>query len=178
VDRWKFREDPNLTEAEKDDLVRERLRARYEEVRKAASNYQIRRERAKKLKSMKKYMFGKFLLRVPRFSEDLFKDIPLPQSYAKPFDKSNAKPIHIERRIYGQDLSGDMIPMRSIQAHAIKGAHPRKKGGFLHALSPFPAEKIPLLGRLPGMHHYESIDTEPPASENVVDEDAAENSNA
>jgi len=154
VDRYYFKEDPNLTDEEKDALVRERFRARFEEARLAASNYQIRKERALKLKSMKKYMFGKFHLRVPQFSEDLFKDVPLPESFAKSYDKRHAEPVRITRRVYGQVLKGDMIPTREIQVRTdskpgstrgffgsvVKGA-----GGVTNVAS-LTAAKVPLLG--------------------------------
>lgn len=168
VDRYYFgKEDPNLTDEEKDALIRERFRARYEEARLAASNFQIRKERAAKMRSMKKYMFGKYHLRVPQFSEDLFKDVPLPQSFAKSFHGRNAEPIRITRRVYGQNLSGDMIPKREIQARTeekddVENPNSLTRGtkrvtGKIKGSVTTTAEKIPLLGRLRGKRRYDSV---------------------
>jgi len=130
VDRYYFREDPNMTDEEKDEAVRQRLHERFEEAKKAASFFQIRREKALKIKAFSKYMFGKFLVRVPRMSKDLYKDTPLPVSYAMPYKKLEPKqmPIKIDKRIYGQALSGDMIPVREIQSHNSKVSHERHDG--------------------------------------------------
>lgn len=172
VDRYYFgQEDQNLTDAEKDAIVKERLRARYEEVKMAASHYQLKRERALKLKSMKKYMFGKFLLSLPRLSEDLYKDYPLPESYAKYYDKNTAESINIVRRVYGQNLSGDMIPKREIQASSgeekqsprstMRGLFRRTKNETENS-----EEKTPLLGRLRGTRRYDGI---APVTENAAE---------
>lgn len=119
VDRWYFREKPGLTDAEKDAIVRQRLRTQVESAVLAAANYQIRKERTKKLKDMTKYLFGKFTLSVPRFCEDNFRDKPLPESYADPHDPDRYPPVTIAERVYGQRLSGDMIPKREVQVEAL-----------------------------------------------------------
>jgi hypothetical protein len=116
VDRFYFRDKPNMTEEEKEAMIKERLRLRYVKTVEAASNYHVKSERAVKLKAMKKYMFGKYLIRVPRFREALYQDIPLPESSATPYVESDADAIVFTDRKYGQNLSGDMVPQRDIQA--------------------------------------------------------------
>lgn len=60
VDRYYFKKHPtDMTDAERDEFVRKRLRSRYEEALLSATTFQIRRERAVKMQSMTKYMFGK-----------------------------------------------------------------------------------------------------------------------
>lgn len=115
VDMKYFAEDPDLTDEQRDKRIRKRVEERYEAVIHAAAEYQMRKERIIKLRSMSTYMFGHFHLRVPHFNEELFSVAPLPQSFARPYDASSAPPIHIVDRKYGQRLEGDMIPMRDIQ---------------------------------------------------------------
>jgi hypothetical protein len=112
VDHMYFKTDPNLSDDERDIILRQRLRSRYAEVVQSATNYFQRKERALKLASMKKYMFGQYSVRVPQFCEDLFDDIPLPSSSCYPYDPSISTPIEIKKVIYGQTLKGDMIPQR------------------------------------------------------------------
>jgi hypothetical protein len=125
VDKKYFAERPDLTDAERDELIRARVNARYEAVKHAATQYQIRKERILKLKSMSTYMFGRFHLRVPRFNEDLFSVAPLPQSFAEPYSQSKAGVVRVVDRKYGQRLEGDMIPRRDIQV--AKEGHARKE---------------------------------------------------
>jgi len=78
----------------------------------------IKRENAAKLKAMKKYMFGKFIIRVPVLKEDRYRDTPLPASVAVPYkpDKLPLSEVAMQeagynrKRIPGQHLVGDMIP--------------------------------------------------------------------
>jgi len=120
VDRKYFQEKPGMTEAERDEIVRERVREKYKAVLDAATDYRVRKERALKLRSMTKYLYGKYQLRVPRFSEDLFKDTPSPESYSEYFDEAKTPPTEIAERRYGQALLGDMIPVREIQARELE----------------------------------------------------------
>ena len=78
----------------------------------------IKRENASKLKAMKKYMFGKFITRVPVLKEDRYRDTPLPDSTAVPY-KPELLPLsevamqeagYNRKRVPGQHLVGDMIP--------------------------------------------------------------------
>lgn len=148
VDYYYFREDPKMSDHDRSKARRERIKGRYAAVMTAATNFQIRKERALKLKSMKKYMFGRFLLRVPRFMEDAVVDYPLPESHAEPWKET--KKIVLTGRKYGQALKGDMIPVREIQDEG----RPKtaKKGRFwrpgtkLGAIVGSKTEKDPLLG--------------------------------
>jgi hypothetical protein len=65
VDRCYFKKHPtDMTDAERDEFVRKRLRSRYEEALLSATTFQIRRERAVKMQSMTKYMFGKHVSKI------------------------------------------------------------------------------------------------------------------
>jgi hypothetical protein len=91
---------------------------RQELTSKAASENRIKRENAAKLRDMKKYMFGKFISRVPTIKADRYRDVPLPESQAVPY---KPKPLSLAQlamkeagykrtRLPGQHLEGDMIP--------------------------------------------------------------------
>jgi C2 domain len=77
------------------------------------------RESATKLKVMKKYMFGKFAMRIPILKQDRYIDLPLPESSATPFKEKEFSLAELameeagyhRTRIPGQTLVGDMIPM-------------------------------------------------------------------
>lgn len=82
------------------------------------SEARIKRENASKLKAMKKYMFGKFITRVPVLKEDRYRDVPLPDSTAVPY-RPELLPLsevamqeagYNRKRVPGQHLVGDMIP--------------------------------------------------------------------
>jgi hypothetical protein len=124
IDHKYFKTDPNLSDAERDKILSQKLRNRYEEVVLSATNYFQRKERALKLASMKKYMFGQYSVRVPQFCEDLFDDIPLPSSSCFPYDPSEHKAIQIQKVIYGQTLKGDMIPARESEMASSMKAKP------------------------------------------------------
>jgi hypothetical protein len=124
VDRKYFKADPNLSDAERDKILSQKLRNRYEEVVLSATNYFQRKERAMKLASMKKYMFGQYSVRVPQFCEDLFDDIPLPSSSCYPYDPSQHEPLQMKNVIFGQTLKGDMIPVRESEMAASSKAKP------------------------------------------------------
>jgi hypothetical protein len=118
VDIYYVREIESLTE---DDIAKQKHTAR--ELRKlattaAVSKARVKRENAAKLKAMKKQMFGKFITRVPVLKEDRYKDIPLPDSMATPYQP---EPLPLSElamqeagyhrtRLPGQHLTGDMIP--------------------------------------------------------------------
>mmetsp|Transcript_14204 Transcript_14204/g.34245 ORF Transcript_14204/g.34245 Transcript_14204/m.34245 type:complete len:1271 (+) Transcript_14204:143-3955(+) len=67
-------------------------------------------ERNQKMADLKRYLFGKYLVRVPIFKEERFPTVFLSSSKAEPYDKENAPPVNIVRHINGQFLSGDMVP--------------------------------------------------------------------
>jgi hypothetical protein len=64
-----------------------------------------------------------------------FTDIPLPTLYAEAYDPDTATPVTITERKFGQNLSGDMIPVREVQAAEVEkestGSSESKKRGFL-----------------------------------------------
>ena len=83
-----------------------------------ASKARQDREEAAKLKVMKKYMFGKFGMKIPVLKEDRWRDVPLAESSATPY---NAKSLSLAElamqeagynrtRLPGQSLTGHMIP--------------------------------------------------------------------
>jgi hypothetical protein len=84
----------------------------------AAKEARIKRENTTKLKAMKKYMFGKFSVKVPVLKEDRYCDVPLPDSSAIPYDPkptplselAMAESGYHRTRLVGQHLVGDMIP--------------------------------------------------------------------
>jgi C2 domain len=166
VDRRYFMEDPNLTEEEREEVVREKIRARYQAALESGMNVQISRERALKLQAMKKFMFGQYLLRVPRFIEDPFMDHPAPESYATPINVGVEDPIRIVGKKYSQNLDGDMIPKRQIQASQTVKA---KRGAGQKGLIPKLAVKVPGAERIPllGMHPSGS-QTDSETSDNSV----------
>lgn len=84
----------------------------------AAGKARIKREDARKLKAMKKYMFGKFIAKVPVLKEDRYRDIPLPSSSAVPYqtkalglsELAMQEAGYHRKRVPGQHLVGHMIP--------------------------------------------------------------------
>jgi len=84
----------------------------------------IERENAQKLKDMKKLMFGKFIMKVPVFKEDRWRDTPLPQSKAEPYIPKSLALAELAMqeagyhriRVPGQHLEGDMIPTIQVKA--------------------------------------------------------------
>jgi hypothetical protein len=83
-----------------------------------ASQARQKREDAAKLKVMKKYMFGKFGIKVPVLKEDRWSDRPLPESSATPYSAKSLSLAQLamqeagynRTRIPGQNLIGNMIP--------------------------------------------------------------------
>ncbi len=90
----------------------------------AASKARVIREDAAKLKVMKKYMFGKFAMRIPILKQDRYPDIPLPESTATPFMQKEFSLAELamqeagyhRTRIPGQTLVGDMIPTIAVDS--------------------------------------------------------------
>jgi hypothetical protein len=88
----------------------------------AAKRARIIREDAAKMRDMKKFMFGKFAMKIPLLKEDRYRDRPLPQSSAMPH-KTKAFTLaelamqeagYNRTRLPGQNLIGDMIPSVSL----------------------------------------------------------------
>lgn len=101
-------------ERKKEDLA-QKFHARYDMLIGESLARKLRKESALKMKDMKKYMYGKFLMRVPVYKEERFFDDPNPESFAEPFDGSKFGEIHVVARKYGQMLKGDMIPERYVR---------------------------------------------------------------
>jgi hypothetical protein len=84
----------------------------------AASQARQVRENAAKAKQMKKYMFGKFAMKIPVIKEDRYTDRPLPESSATPYQHKALSLAELamqeagynRTRLTGQNLAGDMIP--------------------------------------------------------------------
>eukprot|EP00536_Pseudo-nitzschia_multiseries_P008187 jgi/Psemu1/197457/e_gw1.204.74.1 len=72
----------------------------------------IYRENAMKMKDMKRYMFGKYLMRVPILKEERFPSVPAISSSSVPYN-AHPRPVNVVRRIHGQRLWGDMVPYRA-----------------------------------------------------------------
>jgi len=105
-----------------EDRIEEKEKAR--KMRKVVFKKQIeeartQKEKAKKLKQMKRYIFGKFIAKVPVLKEDRHWDVPLAESSAtlyKPKPLPLAEVAMMEAgyhrvRLPGQQLEGDMIPV-------------------------------------------------------------------
>lgn len=112
VDIFYVRKLENLSAEERKAGLQMSFQERYHLILEQSLRRKVNRERALKLQVMKKYMFGKFLMRVPIFKEELVWDDPLPASTATPYDESLAETIVIPHRKWGQQLVGDMIPTR------------------------------------------------------------------
>jgi hypothetical protein len=90
--------------------AKEKLRIKYQQLVEARRSRQIKREDALKLNSMKRYMFGKYIVGVPRFREDRYYDWPLYPSHASPHVVT--VPPKIASSFHGQHLELHMIPER------------------------------------------------------------------
>jgi len=107
-----------LTEEELHEKKEQDRQARQLETMTAVAGARIKREDQAKLKAMKKYMFGKFITRVPVLKEDRYRDLPLPESTAEPFrpppvamsELAMADAGYKKIRLPGQHLVGVMIP--------------------------------------------------------------------
>jgi hypothetical protein len=139
VDRYYFRERPGMTDEEREAEIRRRIDLKYEIVTKAAFDFQVKKERAIKLRSMKRYLYGKYIVRVPAFNTNRYVDSPLPESFAKPVSSKTAPVVNITGRKYGQILKGDMIPVRELQQEAAESTKTKDTGG--KALS-FPLRQL------------------------------------
>jgi hypothetical protein len=128
ADRYYVRERPDMTDEEREAEIRRRIDLKYESVTRAAFDFQVKKERAIKLRSMKRYLYGKFIVRVPAFNTDKYVDSPLPESFAKPVSTKTAPMVNITGRKYGQILKGDMIPMRELQQAAAVTKNNNKGG--------------------------------------------------
>jgi hypothetical protein len=99
-----------LAKRSKGEVLADRIKTRGLGVVLAKRARMIRREDAMKLKALKRYMFGKYIARVPRFKEYRFRDVPLQVSTAVPCGGGPGSKYHISSRRHGQHLVGHMIP--------------------------------------------------------------------
>jgi hypothetical protein len=90
----------------------------------AANRARQVRETTTKMKVMKKYMFGKFAMRIPILKQDRYVDTPLAESSATPYKEKEFTLAELamkeagynRTRVPGQTLVGDMIPLISGEA--------------------------------------------------------------
>jgi hypothetical protein len=112
-----------LTEDELEQKKKREREERYQQTMTAVSVARLKREEKKKLKDMKRFMFGKYITRVPVLKEDRYRDLPTPESHAEPYRPG---PILMSElamqdagynkiRLPGQHLVGDMIPLVETQ---------------------------------------------------------------
>jgi len=110
-----------LDDFTEEDLKEQRLKSREQRrlaTAAAISEARIKRENAMKLKAMKRYMFGKYISRVPVLKEDRYVDHPLLDSYAVPYKPAPLPLAEVamqeagynRTRLPGQHLVGSMVP--------------------------------------------------------------------
>jgi hypothetical protein len=118
IDIYYVRKIKPLTPEEEEEKKRRERELRNQRTKVAVSEARIKREKKIKLKEMKKYMFGKFIVRVPILKEDRYRDLPLPESSAQPY-RPDPRPLselamqdagYKKIRVHGQQIVGDMIP--------------------------------------------------------------------
>lgn len=120
VDKYYFQKKVAATEDEDtDEAIRKRIKERYSSALESATNFRIRKENALKLKAMKRFCFGKFLIENPVFNEDLYWDTPLPESSATPC--TDPPVFNIAEKRFGQKLTGDMVPEREVHMNGKHG---------------------------------------------------------
>lgn len=107
-----------MTDEELNEEIKRQFQAKHLKALETSTKVQVRKEGALKRKALSTWLFGQYHLRVPRFTEDLFPDIPLPSSFAVPTKPHEAPPVNIIERVYGQNLYGDMIPRRELQVES------------------------------------------------------------
>jgi hypothetical protein len=109
-----------------EDVTRKELQERLERrlaTTEAASRARQKREDAAKQKQIRKFMFGKFGMKVQCLNMDRFCDRPLPESSATPYKPKPFATLaelamqeagYHRTRLPGQNLVGDMIPIVSV----------------------------------------------------------------
>ncbi|KAL3921597.1 MAG: hypothetical protein SGILL_002669 [Bacillariaceae sp.] len=110
-----------LPETEEQQKVREQAEKMKRKLAttEAANKARQTRENTTKMKVMKKYMFGKFAMRIPILKQDRYADTPLPESSATPYKEKEFTLAELamqeagynRTRVPGQTLVGDMIPI-------------------------------------------------------------------
>jgi hypothetical protein len=69
-----------------------------------------KKEELLKVSALKRYMFGKYVTRVPMFKEYRFRDVPLAESTATPYVANEGNRVVIAEKRHGQLLIGSMVP--------------------------------------------------------------------
>jgi len=128
IARYRFPEH-DMTDDDWEEDMRSRLQEKRREAVEASTRIQIRKEDALKRKALSNWMFGQYHLRVPRFTEQLFPDIPMPSSFSEPYNSETAPPVQIKERVYGQNLYGNMIPTREVQ---VESSFTYGERGYIH----------------------------------------------
>ena len=97
----------------------------------------MRKEEAVKLRAMKRYMFGRYVLRVPQFKEYRYPDRPRPEdSSASPHDEGYSS-VRISERKHGQRLVGHMVPVWGDDENdAILTTEAKAQEGLLSRVNP------------------------------------------
>jgi hypothetical protein len=120
---------PETEEEMKAREMREKIERRLATTKAASEARQVR-ENAKKMKDMKKFMFGKFAMKVPILKQDRYSDRPLPESSASPYEHKALTLAELamqeagynRTRLPGQNLAGDMIPTVSCSGAVLEYA--------------------------------------------------------
>jgi hypothetical protein len=107
------------------ELFKELAKKKLEAVGAAREMLMMKKEEITKLRAMKKFMFGKFVTRVPQFKEYRYPDVPRTESSAAPI-KSYHPPVTTIKKSHGQTLVGHMIPTWGDAVDAKKEAKEEK----------------------------------------------------
>lgn len=107
-----------LTDEEEEKKKEREREQRFLHTKTAISEARKKREEHIKLKEMKRYLFGKFITRVPVLKEDRYRDLPTPESHAEPYlpgsiplsELAMQEAGYHRARMRGQHLVGNMIP--------------------------------------------------------------------
>ena len=132
-DRLFFREKPGLSVKEREANMMKNLKMKYALLNQLLSNQQIHKEDRRKAKAMKQYLYGKYLQLLPHFIRDLSLDRPLLQSKAEIYNESIHGTVNITQKVYGQMLSGNMIPKRAIEVE-MSGRQRSKSGSSIRRI--------------------------------------------
>lgn len=110
VDVFYYRRLENSTEEEDKKQLEEYYKAQKELAQENAKLARIQTEDAIKLKEIKKVFYGRFIVRVPVIKGERFRDLPLHQSFARPYEPSEDAPEINPIALGGQGFVGSMIP--------------------------------------------------------------------
>ncbi|KAG7337322.1 C2 domain containing protein [Nitzschia inconspicua] len=92
----------------KDDALQKLAKEQLENLGIAKEAIIRKREEIMKERALKRYMFGKYAIKVPRYKTFRYRDNPLPESHAT--SRISRQEIRIKKRIHGQSVEGDMVP--------------------------------------------------------------------